>query len=145
MSAPVQLITIGVDRPEVPDSVLAEFTRLSDSGLVKVLDVIFVQHNEDGYVDSVDRLDADRMQFDGSLISELLTTPDAEGGSDDAPVWSVHDAVPQGQMAALVLVEHTWAGPLVSAMLDSGGRMFDELWLSAEDRQLLASLLAARG
>ena len=144
MKAPVQLITIGVDRAEVSEEVLAEFARLQDSNMVRVLDVVFVQHTAEGDVDSIERLDAARMQFDGSLLEKLLTMPDDQPASQDAPVWSINDAIPRGQMAALVLVEHTWAEPLVSAMLASGARMFDELWLSMEDRQVLSSLLDER-
>lgn len=145
MSAPVQLVTIGVDNARVPESVIGEFQRLQDSGTVRVLDVLFVQHTGAGDLDTVERLDAAEMHFDGSLLTELLIAPDAVDASPgESPVWSLQGAVPVGEVAALVLVEHLWAGPLVSAMLASGAHMLDELWLSEADRGVLATLLAGR-
>ena len=144
MTAPVQLLTIGLDEAKVDEAVLAEFAALQQAGTVRVLDVLFVRHSGDGEVDSVDRLDADRMQFDGSLLTALLTADDGEAGSADAAVWSLEEAVPAGQVAALVLVEHLWAAPLAAAMNASGGRLFDEFWLTGDDRALLDVLLADR-
>ena len=144
MKAPVQLLTIGVNEAKVPDAVFAEFMRLEQLGLVRVLDVLFVHHAADGDVDSLDRVDAERMQFDGSLLTALLTTEDATPASSEAPAWSIHDVIPQGQMAALVLLEHLWAEPLVTTMLASGGSYLDEFWLSAEDRDQIDAIRAAR-
>lgn len=144
MTAPVQMLTIGLDEAQVDPGVLAEFAALQRAGTVRVLDVLFVQHTADGAVDSIERLDADRMQFDGSLLTALLTTDDGGSGSADAAVWSLEDAVPAGQVAALVLVEHLWAASLASAMTASGGRLFDEFWLTGEDRTLLDTLMADR-
>jgi hypothetical protein len=145
VTAPIQLLTIGVDEARVPDAVLEEFVRLHDTGLIRVLDVLFVRHGVEGEVDSIDRLDAARMQFDGSLLLALLTWDGAESSAPDEAVWSLVDAVPRGQLAALILVEHLWAAPLVAAMLAGGGQLFDELWLGSDDREALRALIAARG
>ena len=40
MSAPVQLVTIGVDEARVPELVIGEFQRLQDSGLVRVFSAL---------------------------------------------------------------------------------------------------------
>jgi hypothetical protein len=145
MSAPVQLLTVGVANAQVPAPVIAEFTRLHDARIVRILDVLFAHHTDDGDVDSVERVDADGMQFDGTLLTALLTAdsegPTAGGGA----TWSMQDAIPRGQTAALVLVEHLWAEALATSLLASGGQMFDELWLSSEDREALDALRTARG
>jgi hypothetical protein len=146
VTAPVQLLTIGVDQPLVPESVVDEFARLEERGLVRVLDVLFVRHSHDGDVDSIERADADRMRFDGSLLAALLNADDDASASDTvsaAAPWSVHDAVPAGGVAAIVMVEHLWAEPLVTSMLASGGQLFDEFWLSAGDRALLDRLISS--
>ena len=145
MTAPVQLLTIGVEEPEVSDAVVAEFARLQDGGMVRVLDVLFVHHSADGDVNSIERTDSARHEFDGSLLTALLTDQSEGPPASDDMAWSIHDVLPRGQIAALVLVEHIWAEPLVSSMMASGGRMFDEFWLSSEDRQVLDALMRARG
>jgi hypothetical protein len=139
VTAPVQLLTIGVEEPQMPQAVVDQFARLEDLGLIRVLDVLFIHHSGEGDVDSIQRADSDRMQFDGSLLVALLNADDDEPGLAPA-AWSVHDVVPRGKVAALVLVEHLWAEPLVTSMLASGGQLFDEFWLSAADRTLLERL-----
>ena len=42
-----------------------------------------------------------------------------------------------GSVAAVALIEHLWAGPLVEAIASAGGRPLSELWLSPEDRARL--------
>ena len=145
MTAPIQLLTIGVDEAQVPEAVVGEFARLQAAGLVRMLDVLFVHHTVDGDVDSIDRVDAERMQFNGSLLTALLTADAGEPAASSDTAWSIQDIIPRGQMAALVLVEHLWAEALVTTMLASGGQMFDEFWLSSEDREVLDALIAARG
>jgi hypothetical protein len=145
VTAPIQLLTIGIDEAQVPEEVVGEFARLQDAGLVQVLDVLFVHHNVDGDVDSVERLDAERMRFDGSLLTALLTADAQEPAASNDAAWSIQDVIPRGQIAALVLVAHLWAEALVTSMLASGGQMFDEFWLSSDDRDVLDALIAARG
>ena len=144
MTAPVQLLTVGVTEAQVPESVVSEFVRLQDAGIVRMLDVLFVHHRYDGDVDSIERVDAERMQFDGSVLTALLTASSGDPTPSEDAAWSIQDAIPRGQIAALVLVEHLWAGPLVQSMLASGGQMFDELWLSSADREVLDALISAR-
>ena len=45
--------------------------------------------------------------------------------------WSLADAVPPGGVAAVALLEHLWAEPLVTAIGRAGGRPLGELWLPA--------------
>ena len=145
MTAPVQLLTIGVEEPEVSDAVVAEFARLQDGGMVRVLDVMFVHHTADGDVDSIERTDSGRHEFDGSLLTGLLTGQSEGSPASDDMAWSIHDVLPRGQIAAQMCSTRTRAEPLVSSMMASGGRMFDEFWLSSEDRQVLDALMRARG
>jgi hypothetical protein len=141
---PIQLLTLGLDEARVDEAVLAEFARLQDAGTVRVLDVLFLRHLEDGSVDTVERLDADRIAYDGALLTGLLTADTADDAAATEVAWAVEDVVPRGQVAALVLVEHLWAAPLARAMAASGGRLDDEFWLTEADRGLIESLLSTR-
>jgi hypothetical protein len=66
---------------------------------------------------------------------------DILGGSDEPPAdgetWSLADVVRPGSVAAVALIEHLWAGPLVDAIASAGGRPLGDLWLSPEDRARL--------
>ena len=59
--------------------------------------------------------------------------------------WSLVDAVPAGQTAAVALVEHMWASPVRAAILRNGGRPLDEAWLAQDDLARLEALMRARG
>jgi len=45
-----------------------------------------------------------------------------------------------GGVAAVALIEHTWAQPLVLAIRRAGGRLLDETWLAPDDVELLGRL-----
>jgi hypothetical protein len=66
--------------------------------------------------------------------------PDAD--DVDVMAWSLADAVPAGSMAAVALIEHTWAGPLKAAIQRAGGSPLEETWLSPGDLDVLESLIA---
>ena len=138
VTGPVQLLTLEVDEPRASEAVLRELEVLEEAGTIRVLDVLYVQI-DDGTVDSLDSPAGSR--HDGSVLTTLLSATEDDATPDGA-VWRLEDVVATGQLAALVLVEHLWAEPLVTAMRSSGGRLLDEFWLTSEDREALNSLLA---
>ena len=141
VTGPVQLLTLEVDEPRASEAVLRELEVLEEAGTIRVLDVLYVQI-DDGTVDSLDSLDSPAgSRHDGSVLTTLLSATEDDATPDGA-VWRLEDVVATGQLAALVLVEHLWAEPLVTAMRSSGGRLLDEFWLTSEDREALNSLLA---
>ena len=143
VTGPVQLLTLEVDEPRASEAVLRELEVLEEAGTIRVLDVLYVQI-DDGTVDSLDSLDSPAgSRHDGSVLTTLLSATEDDATPDGA-VWRLEDVVATGQLAALVLVEHLWAEPLVTAMRSSGGRLLDEFWLTSEDREALNSLLADR-
>jgi Family of unknown function (DUF6325) len=151
---PVQVLVVGFDQPRFSGEVLTELTRLREAGIVRLIDVIVVSRTGDSIfeiVEAPEGLPADL----GGLAAEVLGQPADAGieatkiaeqpaGSkiEDAPTWSLADAVPVGGTAAVALIEHTWAVPLSAAIQRAGGIMLDETWLAPEDRELLETLTA---
>jgi hypothetical protein len=144
---PVQVLVVGFDQPTFSGEVLAEFTRLREAGLVRLLDVLLVARAEDG---SLDTLEASEAADLGGLAAEVLGQPESasEGESDPSEIdtvamWSLADAVPVGGTAAVALIEHVWAAPLSAAIQRAGGTLLEETWLAREDRELLETLTTA--
>jgi Family of unknown function (DUF6325) len=147
---PVQVLIVGFDQPRFSGEVLAEFTRLREAGIVRLIDILVVTRTGDStfeIVEAPEGLPADL----GGLAAEVLGQPaDTEleatkiaeqpAGSEDAATWSLADAIPVGGTAAVALIEHTWAGPLSAAIQRAGGTLLDETWLAPEDRELLETL-----
>ena len=48
-------------------------------------------------------------------------------------VWYVADAIPNGSVAAIILLEHLWAIPLRDAIVDAGGIALADEWIHAKD------------
>jgi hypothetical protein len=136
---PVQVLVVGFEHPRFSGAVLAEFARLGQAGIVQLLDVLLVERREDGSFDTLappSELGADA----GRRVTAVVGVTDA--GSDAAPNtaqpaegswWSIADAVPPGSLAAIALIEHSWAAPLLTAIHHSGGTVLEETWLAPED------------
>ena len=143
MLGPVQVLVVGFDEPTYSGEVLAELTRLEEAGIVRLIDLLVVAKGEDGTVETLE--DTLLPGPYGELAARLLSDPStAEYPAGEAPTWSIADALPAGQAAAVALIEHTWASPLRDAILRNGGTPLDETWLAPDDVALLESLLAER-
>jgi Family of unknown function (DUF6325) len=145
---PVQVLVVGFDQPTFTGEVLAEFTRLREVGLVRLIDVLLVSRSEDGTLETLEAPEAAAADL-GRLAVEVLGQPEnasqAETSEiDTAAMWSLADAIPVGGSAAVALIEHVWAAPLSAAIQRAGGGLLDETWLAREDRELLETLTAQR-
>jgi hypothetical protein len=160
MMGPVQVLVVGYEQPVFTGEVLAEMARLSDAGLVRLVDVLLVTRAADGTFETVDVADDDPEALpvlphgNGALAATLLghsdetgdDREDARGDDSDTlhgPVWSLAGSVPAGTTAAVALIEHVWAAPLRDAIRRTGGVPLDEIWLAEADLQRLAGHDAA--
>ncbi len=147
MTGPVQVLVVGFDQPKFTGEVLAEFVRLREAGIVRLVDLLLISRTKDGTIETLEAPEALAADL-GGLAAELLSQP--EGAEDEAAVaeldpaatWSLADAIPVGGTAAVALIEHLWAAPLSEAIQRAGGTLLEETWLAREDRELLEALSA---
>jgi hypothetical protein len=148
MMGPVQVLVVTFEHPRFAGEVLAEFDRLRARGIVRLIDVLLVERTANGSFDTLDlptelagRLPADS----GVIVAAAMAAdgmPDA-GVSADEPSWSLADSVPVGAVAAVALIEHVWAGPLVSAIDSTGGELVEEAWLPPQNATVLDAMVQA--
>ena len=157
MTGPIQVLVVGFDRPTFSGEVLAEFTRLRDAGIVRLVDLLVVSRTEEGAFETLALPEGVEADF-GDVAARVLGQaenagePMAQAGEpaaeaaevDAASTWSLTDAIPTGHTAAVALIEHTWAASLSEAIERAGGTFLDETWLAREDRELLETLIAER-
>jgi Family of unknown function (DUF6325) len=150
MTGPVQVLVVGFDRPTFSGDVLAEFTRLRDAGIVRLVDLLVLSRTEHGAFETMalpEGVEADFGDLAASVLGQPEESAEAEAEApdvDSAATWSLADAIPFGSTAAVALIEHTWAAPLSAAIQRAGGTLLDETWLAREDRELLEALIAKR-
>jgi hypothetical protein len=147
VTGPVQVLVVGFDQPKFTGEVLAEFVRLREAGIVRLVDLLLISRTKDGTIETLEAPEALAADL-GGLAAELLSQP--EGAEDEAAVaeldpaatWSLAGAIPVGGTAAVALIEHLWAAPLSEAIQRAGGTLLEETWLAREDRELLEALSA---
>jgi uncharacterized membrane protein len=136
VTGPVQVLVVGLDEPSFSGEVLDELTRLREAGIVRLVDVLLVTRTADGLATLPLPPHADPGL--GQVAAALLGAADDDepadaAGPEDGAHWSLDDVVPEGGSAAVALIEHTWAEPLVAAIRRAGGQPIDETWLAADD------------
>jgi hypothetical protein len=92
---------------------------LVEGGLIRVLDLAFVQKDKDGNVVAIDIQDLD---LDGN--PEIAIFEGASSGllgKDD--VDEAGEALQAGSSAAILLYENTWAAPFATALRRSGAQL----------------------
>jgi hypothetical protein len=147
VTGPVQVLVVGFDEPSFSGEVLAELGRLREAGIVRLVDVLLVTRLPDGTLDTLPPPEGADPEL-GRLAAALLEHGPVPPGAGPSPTtdrpggvaWSLDDAVAPGGTAAVALIEHTWAAPLVAAIGRAGGRALDETWLAADDVALLERL-----
>lgn len=139
MSGPVQILVIQFPSSTHRGGILTELQRLAQAEVVRLLDVVIVRREADGSLETIDLPDLPTPQA-GRLAVKFLS---GDGDLPEDPVadgWSVAEGLPVGGIAAIALLEHQWAGPLVDAIGASGGSLVDESWLPPDERERLAGL-----
>ena len=119
---------------------------MTDAGIVRLVDLLIVER-ADG---SLETLDAPPVVPEGlGGIAAAAERRRRRGrrrrpGRATAAFWSLGDAMPLGSVAAVALIEHTWAGPMRDAIREARAAPLEETWLGPGDIEHLEELLAAR-
>jgi hypothetical protein len=129
---PVQVLVVGLDRPDFSGEVLAELKRLRENDLVRVIDLLVVHKDAAGVVRRLDH--ADFTDFDGAAVSALIGLEAAgDHPAPEDPFWSLDDVIPNDSAAALALIEHRWAIGTRDAILAAGGVAVADAWVHPAD------------
>lgn len=127
---PVDIVVIGFppDAPRTGEAIPI-FVDLVERGIIRVLDVLIVQKNEDGSVSAVEIGD-----LDGDGYADLRVFEGARSGmlgDEDAGVAG--EAIEPGEAAVLICFENAWAAPFVTTVRRNGGHLLAFQRVPAED------------
>ena len=92
---------------------------LVDRGIIRILDMSFVEKDEGGNV-----LEIDIADFDGDGSNDLLVFAGASSGLlDEEDYAEAAAALEAGTAAAILVYENTWAAPFATALRKSGAQL----------------------
>jgi len=107
---------------------------LTDRGLIRVLDLVFVKRELDGTVEAIEITDLDH---DGEL--DLVVFEGASSGLlDESDLSDAEAAIEPGSSAAIMIFENSWAAAFTKAMRSSGAELVAAGYIPQD--ALLASL-----
>jgi uncharacterized membrane protein len=150
---PVQLLVVSFPEPEFRGEIIEEFRRLRDSDVIRLIDALVVQKDQDGNLAAVQwsDLSVEESEEFGATVGALLglglagdagmeagAIAGAEAGSDghvidESEMWDIADTIEPGSAAAIALIEHMWATPLRNAIARAGGVPVTDAWVHPLD------------
>ena len=108
-----------------------ELLRLHDAGIIRIMDILILQKDEDGVVEAMELSDVPELGELGRLETELAQTLAEED------VENLAAAMEPGSVAAALVYENLWEAPFASAMRRAGGQLI------ANGRIPIQALIAA--
>jgi uncharacterized membrane protein len=144
VTGPIQVFVVGFDKFEATGRILAELRRVRKRGVIRVVDILFVQKDAHGDIENTmhmtDLSEAERMRLgaiaggligfggdgiDGGLEgAELgaLAVAERDAGLSVERLAELGESIPAGTAAAILVIEHHWASDLREAIAEAGGR-----------------------
>ena len=113
---PVDVVVMAFGEPNFDGSVLAELKRLTEAGLIRVLDAMVLLKDEAGHPWrlNIDDLPAEQREAIGFIASETRGLFDMEDAS------TLFEGMVSGSAVGALAIEHVWAIGLVNALYDAG-------------------------
>ncbi|MGO9497764.1 MAG: DUF6325 family protein [Solirubrobacteraceae bacterium] len=127
---PIDVVVIGYppDAPKTGEAIPI-LLDLVDRGIIRVLDALFVQKDEDGTFSGFDLADLDQ-----DVAGDLAVFAGASTGmlNDDDAALAAAEIEP-GSAAVLIVYENRWAAPFVAAVRRNGGEIVANERIGVQD------------
>jgi len=144
VTGPIQVFVVGFDKFEATGRIMAELRRVRKRGVIRVIDILFVQKDAHGDIENTmhmtDLSEAERMRLgaiaggliglggggleDGLEGAELgaFAVAERDAGLSVDRLAELGESIPAGSAAAILVIEHHWASDLRDAIAEAGGR-----------------------
>jgi hypothetical protein len=123
MLGPIDYIVVGFKGNNFDGSVLNELSKATESGIIRVVDLLFIIKDADG---NVAMAEIEDQSEDLKEVAKLV------GHEDNLPLLTEQDVQKLGAKmandtsAGVLVIEQLWAKGLKKALLDLGGELLDE-------------------
>lgn len=125
---PLEYALITFEDAKPSGKVVPELLDLAARGIVRFVDIVFIQKEEDGSTRTVELNDLDPESYAmfvplGEHVSSLFTNHDLELAAGKLPPKAA---------AMLILWENLWVAGLRKAVLDAGGQLVERVQIAPE-------------
>jgi hypothetical protein len=136
---PLEYALIAFENARFSGKIVPELLDLAERGIVRFVDIVFIQKDEDGNVRTIELNDLEPEAYEmfvpmGEYVSSLFTENDLEIAASK---------LPNGSAAALFLWENLWVADLRKAIVDSGGVLVERVQIAPEVVEQFEQALAA--
>lgn len=138
---PLEYALIGFEGNKFSGQIVPQLLDLAERGIVRFVDIVFIQKEEDGSTRTIELNDLDPEIYEafvpvGEHVSSLFTNDDLAIAASKLPVNSA---------ALLLLWENLWVADLRKAIVDAGGELVERVQIAPEVVEEFVQALAAEG
>ena len=125
---PLEYALVAFPDAKPSGKVVPELLDLADRGIVRFVDIVFIQKDEDGKTNTLELNDLEPELYElfvpmGEHVSSLFTNDDLEIAANK---------LPNGSAAVLFLWENLWVANLRKAIVDAGGELVERVQIAPE-------------
>ena len=136
---PLEYALIAFPEAKPTGKVVPELLDLAERGIVRFVDIVFIQKDEDGATTTLELNDLEPELYElfvpmGEHVSSLFTTDDLEIAAAK---------LPNGSAAVLFLWENLWLANLRKALVDAGGELVERAQIAPEVVEEFVQALAS--
>ena len=140
LDLPLEYALIECEDANVSSKIVPELLDLAQRGIVRFVDIVFIQKGEDGSTSTIELNDLDPGMYEifvpmGEHVSSLFT-------NDDLAIAA--RKLPANSAAVLFLWENLWVANLRKALVDSGGRLVERKQIAPDVVEQFKQELAAQ-
>ena len=139
LDLPLEYALIEFKEGNFSGKIIPELLDLAERQIVRIVDIVFIQKEEDGSTRTIELNDLDPETYEmfvpiGEHVSSLFTNDDLEIAAGK---------LPKNSAALLLLWENLWAAGLRQAIEDAGGQLVERVQIAPEVVEQFKQELAA--
>ncbi|HEY4928066.1 MAG TPA: DUF6325 family protein [Acidimicrobiales bacterium] len=137
---PVEVLVFSFPGSQFNGKIIPELERLTASGIITVIDRVFVSRDEAGDI-TFEEFEQLGENHDAARLAGVLDQ--IESLISDEDVLELAEGLAPGDSEAILVLDHTWAKPFRDAIVESGGILTGEMRLPGPAVDELLDELAA--
>ncbi len=137
--APLEYLVVRFEGNHFTGEIMPELESLRDRGLVRVVDLLFIQKDKDGNVSvrEISDLGEEEAKHYGPIVGDLHDVLSFEDIED------VAGRIPNNSSAAIALLEHIWAARLRETIANAQGEILESGFVPVADVEALTAEFAS--